>query len=378
MAVRLGYDVRLLTRVCQRFATRVMQCLRRRVRRERDLPSVGPLAPGVMIVVQRFRNDLSLYVHLHALVTDGCFVTHGENQGEPRLASPTTPGPAEPALAPRAATSSRPARFLPIDSLDQRDLSRVLSAVHRDLVGDDPDGDDVDDALAACVTLGASCASPPPAVVSPRAAPMTVSAHGMQLHAATTVDGRDRRRLERVCKYLLRPAFAHDAVVAMPDGNVRIHFKRATRTGATFTTITRDAFLARLCALVPPPKFHMVRYYGVLAPAHAIRPAIIPQTPILPPPKQLAMFLPSADVERIATSPDSLAEQVRVPSPSRIAWARLLARVFAIDVERCQRCGGPMRVVAAVTDVDEIAAHLQGARAPPVPSPPGQSSLFAR
>ncbi|MBM3290392.1 MAG: hypothetical protein FJY92_09595 [Candidatus Hydrogenedentes bacterium] len=122
----------------------------------------------------------------------------------------------------------------------------------------------------------------------------------------------------------------------------------------------------------------MVRYYGVLAPAHAIRPAIIPQTPILPPPKQLAMFLPVPDGERIATSPDSLAEQVRVPSPSRIAWARLLARVFAIDVEQCQRCGGPMRVVAAVTDVDEIAAHLQGARAPPVPSPPGQSSLFAR
>jgi hypothetical protein len=28
--------------------------------------------------------------------------------------------------------------------------------------------------------------------------PLTVSAYGMHLHAATTVDGRDRRRLERV------------------------------------------------------------------------------------------------------------------------------------------------------------------------------------
>jgi hypothetical protein len=41
---------------------------------------------------------------------------------------------------------------------------------------------------------------------------MLVSAFGMQLHAAVTVDGRDRKRLERVCRYLLRPPFAHDAV----------------------------------------------------------------------------------------------------------------------------------------------------------------------
>jgi hypothetical protein len=38
----------------------------------------------------------------------------------------------------------------------------------------------------------------------------------MPLHAATTVDGSDRKQLERVCRYLLRPPFAHDAVVALP------------------------------------------------------------------------------------------------------------------------------------------------------------------
>jgi len=29
-------------------------------------------------------------------------------------------------------------------------------------------------------------------------------------HAATTADGRDRKQLERICRYLLRPPFAHD------------------------------------------------------------------------------------------------------------------------------------------------------------------------
>ena len=30
----------------------------------------------------------------------------------------------------------------------------------------------------------------------------------MLLHAAVTVDGRDRKRLERVCRYLLRPPYS--------------------------------------------------------------------------------------------------------------------------------------------------------------------------
>ena len=51
---------------------------------------------------------------------------------------------------------------------------------------------------------------------------LVVHAHGMNLHAATTVDGRDRKRLERVCKYLLRPPFALDAVHLLPDGRVRL------------------------------------------------------------------------------------------------------------------------------------------------------------
>ncbi len=59
---------------------------------------------------------------------------------------------------------------------------------------------------------------------------LTVSAFGMHLHAATTVEGRDRKQLERVCRYLLRPHFAHDAVQALPDGRVRVHFKAPWRS----------------------------------------------------------------------------------------------------------------------------------------------------
>ena len=36
------------------------------------------------------------------------------------------------------------------------------------------------------------------------------------------------------------------------------------------------------------------------------------------------------------------------PRPSRIDWAKLLARVFALDVIICRKCGGRMRVLEVV------------------------------
>ena len=94
-------------------------------------------------------------------------------------------------------------------------------------------------------------------------------------------------------------------------------------------------------------------------------------------PKQLALFVPRNDLELAAITRPMLEDQVRDRAPSRLSWTRLLARVFSIDVSVCKKCGGPMRVIKAVLDPDEIAAELHGARAPPRPPPPGQVELFA-
>jgi len=162
----------------------------------------------------------------------------------------------------------------------------------------------------------------------------------------------------------------------MPDGSVRVHFKQPNKAGATFAQMSRDTFLARLCALVPPPAFNVIRYYGVLANRHKLRSAVAPERHAPAEPKQLALFVPRNDIELAAVSRPMLDDQVRDRAPSRLSWARLLARVFEIDISVCRRCRGPMRVVKAVLDPDEIAAELHGARAPPRPSPPGQVELF--
>ena len=41
-----------------------------------------------------------------------------------------------------------------------------------------------------------------------RTAPLCFAARGFSLHAATRVEGRDRRGLEQLCRYVIRPPLA--------------------------------------------------------------------------------------------------------------------------------------------------------------------------
>jgi len=58
-------------------------------------------------------------------------------------------------------------------------------------------------------------------------------------------------------------------------------------------------------------------------------------------------------------------------------WARLIRKIFEVDVLRCKKCGGEMKIVAFITEeksVKKILNHIgeQTQRAPPLrqtPSP---------
>ena len=175
--------------------------------------------------------------------------------------------------------------------------------------------------------------------------PQQAYIEGFSLHAAVSVDKNDKLGKEHLIRYILRPPLAQDRLKALGNNRFRYEFKRAWIDGTKHIDFSGEELVVRLASLVPPPKRNLIRYYGVIGARSKIRGKIAPKKAELP-----------------STSPQ-LATQTDAPKPvgkERIAWAKLLKRVFKIDIEKCP-CGGTLRVVGLALykkDIDPILKAL--------------------
>jgi hypothetical protein len=109
------------------------------------------------------------------------------------------------------------------------------------------------------------------------------------LHLDTTVltdvciPAHDRMRLERLCRYAGRPPLATERLSLLPDGRLLYRLKRRWRDGTSHMIFEPLELVEKLAALVPPPRFNLVRHYGVLAPSAAWRSLVIPESDISDP-----------------------------------------------------------------------------------------------
>jgi hypothetical protein len=93
----------------------------------------------------------------------------------------------------------------------------------------------------------------------PDASPRVPAYRGMSLHAAVAVPARDRRRLERLCRYVARPPLANDRLEEHPDGRLLLRLKTRWRDGTTHVLMERSELIDPLVPLIPPPRAHQVR-----------------------------------------------------------------------------------------------------------------------
>jgi len=351
---RLGFDGALLGAVVRRLADAVLAFYRRRLAAHDG--AVGQ--SGAVLVVQRTSSDLRLNPHVHAVFLDGVF-SEGPS-GEvvfhalPRLET-------EEVAAVLEDSARRIARYLQRCGLFADDGEEEAGALTA------PDDDEAG-ALAELAATAASGQTPPAGPAWRRGAlpalsherdferHLSVGRGGFTLHAATRAGPMDERGREALLKYVLRPPIAKERVIAGPDGLVRIALKKRFSDGTFAVDLDPLSLLTRLCASVPPPRFHTVRYAGVLASASKLRPRILPEPPDEP---------RAVGQER---------EEEPEPRPRRCRyrpWAELMMRTFAVDVLCCPRCSGRLRLVALMTEPDEIRRYLRALGEPT--DPPARS-----
>jgi hypothetical protein len=98
----------------------------------------------------------------------------------------------------------------------------------------------------------------------------------------------------------------------------------------------------------------LVRYGGVFAP-HA---------------KDRAKIVPGFSEGKIAKPEAEEENNIPRSNGGRMAWAKLLKRVFDVDVSVCPDCGGRMTIIAFITDPTSVRRYLEGvglaAFAPPI------------
>jgi hypothetical protein len=302
---------------------------------------------GAVTLVQRFGSAANLNIHLHCLVLDGVYRRTG---GEPAFHAACAPTRAE------------------LAGLLDKIIARLLKMLTRSGYLVEEQGMtymadiDPDDPLRSLQT--ASCTYR--IALGPRAGQKVLSlrtvagrdktntralcadAHGFSLHAGVRCGAHQRKTLERLCRYITRPAIANERLKRDGSGDVVLQLKSPWRDGTTHIRMSPLEFMQRLAALVPRPRLHLIRFHGVLAPNAGLRAAIVPGSP-----------------EKPGDDANCHAHE----APARMGWARLLKRVFGIDLEHCPQCGGEFKIIAAIEEpavIVRILTHLGlPARAPP-------------
>ena len=302
---------------------------------------------GAVTLIQRFGSAANLNIHLHCLVLDGVYRRTG---GEPVFLQARAPSRDE------------------LQGLLDKIIARLLKLLIRlgYLLEEqgmtylaDMDSNTPLRALktAACtyrIALGPRAGQK---VLSLRTvaggtekatAGLCADAHGFSLHAGVRCGAHQRKDLERLCRYITRPAIANERLERDGAGNVVLQLKSPWREGTTHIVMSPLEFMQPLAALVPRPRLHLIRFHGVLAPNAGLRAAIVPGPP--------------------QNTSEPAGEHAH-GAPARMGWARLLRRVFDLDLEHCPQCGGNMKIIAAVEEpavIVGILTHLGlPARAPP-------------
>ena len=230
-STNLQRDVALQGAVLRIFLREVERCLRE------HSPGCDIQARiGAVAFIHRFGSSLNEHVHFHCCIVDGVF---------------------EPADTAEAAG----VEFHAATGLDAPAIAEVQTGVRRRI-------------LAAFARR---------ALIDKGDAEVMggwVHGGGFSVDASVCINEKDRAGLERLLRYCARPPFALEHLQQLDAEHLVYHSPKQGLDGSGDLVLTPLELIDKIAALIPPPRSHRHRYYGVLAPNSPMRAAVIALAPV--------------------------------------------------------------------------------------------------
>jgi hypothetical protein len=299
-------------------------------------------------LIQRFGSALNLNVHLHMLYLDGVYVEdnkYGSGMRFQWIKAPTN----EELSRLTHTIAKRIGRYLERQGLLERDAEH--SYLNANAIEDEQDpmhqlhGSSVTYRIAVgprqgrkVFTLQTLPASDPDEWVG--------NVDGFSLHAGVAAKAHERKKLERICRYIARPPVSEQRLSLTRNGMVRYELKTPYRDGTTHVIFEPLDFISKLAALVPKPRVNLTRFHGVFAPNSKHRARVTPG---------------KRGKGRKFNATDDSQDKSPEECKASMTWAQRLKRVFDMDVEICDQCGGGIKVIACIEDpmvIKKILDHM--------------------
>ena len=175
------------------------------------------------------------------------------------------------------------------------------------------------------------------------------------------ISADDHKAREALSEYIARHPVSLKKIIYIPaQGKVIYRTKYNQYFGENIKLLTAVEFIALLTAHIPDKHKHLIRYYGLYSSRSKGKARVDGSL------DKFGFGMKRPDDPAAGASSEPVETISRQQAKS--AWARMIQKVYEVDPLVCPRCGEKMRVLAAITDrqeIQRILEHLRRNKAPP-------------
>jgi hypothetical protein len=170
---------------------------------------------------------------------------------------------------------------------------------------------------------------------------------GFNVCCGPRIQPGEEAAIENLARYIIRASFSQEKMTYIPEES-RVLYR--SKDGKNLKTFDALEWLAAMCSHVPNKGEQMVRYYGYYSNVSRGKRIKEDQDQLIP----------------------SILEPVGSSKEYRKNWARLIQKIYEVDLLTCPKCSGKMKVISVIEDeevIKRILKHLGLWEVKPRPPP---------